>query len=52
MSFQKPFLRRTVFLCAALLLLRPPVGAAPSAGETSGDTYTVPEHTVVGYYAG
>ena len=52
MSFPKPFLRRTVFLCAVLLLLRPPVGAAPSAGETSGDTYTVPEHTVVGYYAG
>lgn len=52
MSFPKPFLRRTFFLCAALLLLRPPVGAAPSGAGTDTDTYTYPQSTVVGYYAG
>lgn len=52
MSFPKPFLRRTFLLCAALLLLRPPVGAAPSGAGTDTDTYTHPQSTVVGYYAG
>ena len=52
MSFPKPFLRRTFLLCAALLLLRPPVGAAPSGAGTDTDTYTYPQSTVVGYYAG
>lgn len=52
MVFSKPFLRRTVLLCAALLLLRPPVGAAPSTGEDHTDTYSSPKNTVVGYYAG
>lgn len=52
MSFPKPFLRRTFLLCAALLLLRPPVGAAPSGAGADTDTYTYPQSTVVGYYAG
>ena len=43
----KSFLRRAILLCAALALLRPPAGAFPSSG-----TYTAPESTVVGYYAG
>lgn len=49
MVFPSSFLRRALFLCTALLLLRPPVGAAPS---DSDDTYAAPESTVVGYYAG
>ena len=52
MSFPKPFLRRTFLLCAALLLLRPPVGAAPSGAGADTDTYAYPQSTVVGYYAG
>ena len=52
MVFPSSFLRRALFLCAALLLLRPPVGAAPSDGTDSDDTYAAPESTVVGYYAG
>lgn len=52
MSFPKPFLRRTFLLCAALLLLRPPVGAAPYGAGADTDTYTYPQSTVVGYYAG
>lgn len=49
MVFPSSFLRRALFLCTALLLLRPPVGAAPSDRD---DTYAAPESTVVGYYAG
>ena len=54
MVFPKQFIRRAVFFCTALLLLRPPAGAIPSSEtDTAGtDTYTCPEHTVVGYYAG
>lgn len=52
MSFPKPFLRRTFLLCAVLLLLRPPVGAAPSGAGADTDTYAYPQSTVVGYYAG
>lgn len=52
MSFPKPFLRRTFLLCAALLLLRPPVGAVPAGTGADTDTYTCPQSTVVGYYAG
>lgn len=52
MSFSKPFLRRAFLLCAALLLLRPPVGAAPSGAGADTDTYAYPQSTVVGYYAG
>ena len=52
MSFPKPFLRRAVLLCAALALLRPPVGAAPSSKKADSDTYAAPERVVVGYYAG
>lgn len=52
MSFPKPFLRRTFLLCAVLLLLRPPVGAVPAGAGADNDTYTYPQSTVVGYYAG
>ena len=48
----KPFLRRAVLLCAALVLLRPPAGAVRSSSGPDSDTYAVPETTVVGYYAG
>lgn len=52
MAFPNHFLRRVVLLCAALLLLRPPVRAVPSAGGEAAHTYASPTHTVVGYYAG
>lgn len=52
MVFPSSFLRRALFLCTALLLLRPPVGAAPSDSADSDDTYAAPESTAVGYYAG
>ena len=52
MAFSNRFLQRAVLLCAVLLLLRPPVGAVPSAGGEAAYTYPAPAHTAVGYYAG